>query len=210
MKLPGFRTERRYFEMLNALATRVVRAGHMLDELFTDTSRAGEIVPRIKDVEHDADRLMAEVDGQLEDALITPMDPDDIHTLANRLDAVIDMIDGTARRVRWLHVDGAAPEHARRLADVVARSGEALAEAVRAIQQKRALTMHVHTVRLLEEEADSLYHDGIAILFDRRRDPLEVIKWKELYDRLEDTTDECQHTAQMVQRLAIKYGGAGQ
>ena len=209
VKLLGFPNEKQYFEMLNELAARAVTAAGLMSDLFADTSRVGEIVPRIKDIEHEADRLMTDVDEHLARALVTPMDVEDIHTLANRIDGVIDLIDGTARRVLLFHVDGVTPEHARRLAVIVATSGGILAEAVGAIRKEKALSMHVRSVRQLEEEGDALYHDGVAALFDQRHDPIDVIKWKELYDRLEDTTDECQHVVQLVQRLAYKYSGAG-
>ena len=209
MKLLGFPNEKQYFEMLNELAARAVIAAGLMSDLFADTSRVGELVPRIKDIEHDADRLMTRVDEQLARALVTPMDVEDIHALANRIDGVIDLIYGTARRVILFHIVGAAPEHARRLAAIVATSGGILAEAVGSIRRPKALSMHVRSVRQLEEEGDALYHDGVAALFDRRHDPLDVIKWKELYDRLEDTTDECQHVVQLVQRLSYKYGGVG-
>ena len=209
VKLLGFPNQTQYFEMLNELAARAVTAASLMSDLFADTSRVGELVPRIKDIEHDADRLMADVDEQLARALVTPMDVEDIHALANRIDGVIDLIDGTARRVLLFHIVGAAPEHARRLAAIVATSGGILAEAVGSIRRPKALSMHVRSVRQLEEEGDALYHDGVAALFDRRHDPLDVIKWKELYGRLEDTTDECQHVVQLVQRISYKYGGVG-
>jgi uncharacterized protein len=207
MKVPWFTTDQRYFEMFTGLAVRVVTVADLLSKMFEDLGRAGELVPRIKDVEHEADRLMHELDDRLDRAFITPIDREDIHTLAYRLDNVIDIIDGTARRVILFHIEGAAPDHARRLAEVVARSGEQLAEAVRDIRKEKALSMHLKVVKQLEEDGDALYHDGVAVLFDGGHDPLDVIKWKDLYDRLEEATDECQHTAQMVQSVALKYGG---
>jgi uncharacterized protein len=207
VKLPGFRTDTRYFEMLTGLAARIVTAADLLSKVFADPSRVGDLVPRIKDVEHDADRLMRDIDERLERAFITPMDREDIDSLAYRLDSVIDRIDGTARRVVLFHVEGAVPKHAQRLAEVVARSGERLGEAVRDIRKEKALSMHLRSIKQLEEEGDALYHDGVAELFAGGHDPLDIIKWKELYDRLEATTDECQHTAQVVHSVALKYSG---
>jgi predicted phosphate transport protein (TIGR00153 family) len=209
MRLPGFTADKRYFDMFSGLAARVVTVSDLLSKIFDDPRRADELVPQIKDVEHEADRLMDEVDDRLDRAFITPIDREDIHTLAYRLDNVIDLIDGTARRVVMFHISGTAPEHARRLAEVVARSAGRLAEAVRDIRKEKALSMHLQSVKQLEEEGDALYHDGVAMLFDGRHDPLDVIKWKELYDRLEEATDECQHTAQLVHSVALKYGGFG-
>jgi uncharacterized protein len=207
MRLPGFTPDQRYFAMFTGLAVRVVTASDLLSKMFDDPGRVGELVPRIKDVEHEADRLMHELDERLEGAFITPMDREDIHTLAYRLDNVIDIIDGTARRVVLFHIDGPVPGHARQLAEVVARAGARLAESVRDIRKEKALSMHLRSVKQLEEEGDALYHDGVAALFAGGQDPLDVIKWKELYDRLEEAVDECEHTAQVVQSVALKYGG---
>lgn len=207
MKLPGFTDDKRYFEMFTGLAVRVLTASDLLSKLFADPKRSGELVPRITEVEHEADRLVREVDERVEGAFMTPMDREDIHALAYRLADVIDLIDGTARRVVMFHVEGGVPEQARRLAEVVARSGEQLAEAVRDIRKDKALAMHLRSVKQLEEEGDALYHDGVAALFADGHEPLEVIKWKELYDRLEEAVDECQHTAQVVEGVALKYGG---
>lgn len=207
MKLPGFGTDQQYFEMLTGVAARLVTASDLLGEAFADPKRAGEIVPRINEAEHEADRLVHELDERVGRAVVTPMDREDIHTLAHRLDDVIDLIDGTARRVGLFHVSGEVPVHARRLTEVLARSAEQLAEAVRDIRKGKTLSMHLRSVKQLEEEGDALYHDGVGELFAGGRDPLDIIKWKELYDRLEEATDECEHTAQLVQSIALKYGG---
>jgi uncharacterized protein len=207
MRLPGFTIDQRYFEMFTGLAVRVVTASDLLSKVFDDPGRVADLVPRIKDVEHEAHRMMHEVDERLDGAFITPMDREDIHTLAYRLDNVIDLIHSTARRVVLFHISGAVPEHARRLAEVVAKASERLAEAVRDIQKHKLLAIHLQAVKQLEEEGDTLYHDGVAALFAGGQDPLDVIKWKELYDGLEGATDACQHTAQVLQAVALKYGG---
>ena len=206
MRLPGLGTDQQYFTMLTGLAARLVTASNLLTEMFEDVRRAGELVPRIKDVEHEADRLVHEVDERLEGALVTPMDREDIHALTYRLDNVIDSIDGTAHRALLFHLEG-VPEDARRLADVLRNSTQQLAEAVRDIQKPKSLALHLRSVKHLEEESDALYHDAVAALFAGSHDALDVIKWKELYDRLEHATDECEHTAQVVQSIALKYGG---
>ena len=207
MKLPGLTTDQRYFEMLNTLAGRLVTASGLLGAALADPSRAPEIERRIKDVEHEADALVHEVDERVEGAFVTPMDREDIHALAHRLDDVIDMIDGTAWRVTMFKLGAPAPEPARRMADVLRNSTEELAEAVRDLRKGRSLAMRLRSVKQLEEESDALYHDAVAALFKGGHDAMHVIKWKELYDRLEETTDACKHTAELVQSVALKYGG---
>ena len=150
---------------------------------------------------------MHEMDERVEGAFITPMDREDILTLAHRLDDVIDLIDGTAWRVSMFHLGGPAPEPARRMADVLRNSTAELAQAVRDLRRGKSLAMHLRSVKQLEEEGDALYHDAVAALFAGGQNPLDVIKLKELYDRLEEATDECQHTAELVQSVALKYGG---
>jgi predicted phosphate transport protein (TIGR00153 family) len=207
VKLPGFTADQRYFEMLAALGARLVAASDLLSKAFAEPGRIAEIVPRIKELEHEADRLVDEVEERLEGAFVTPMDREDIDILAHRLDDVIDRVDGTARRLVMFHVGGEVPEHARRLAEVLARAAEQLGEAVRDIRKGKSLSMHLRSVKLLEEEGDAIYHEAVAGLFAGGQDPLDIIKWKEVYDRLEEATDRCQHTAQLVQSVALKYSG---
>src|SRR5262249_36494026 len=153
-------------------------------------ARRGAIVDQIKRLEHQADQVTHEVVTRLDRVFITPLDREDIHLLASRLDDVLDLIDGTARRVQMFHA-GMAPDGARLMADVVVRATGQLLVAVQSLERNPGHTVLDACVQVkrLEEEGDSLYHEWLGRLFEGTPDPLIVIKWKEIYDNLEKTLD---------------------
>jgi hypothetical protein len=137
---------------------------------------------------------------------ITPLDREDIHLLASRLDDVIDLIDGTARRLQMFRA-GKSPEGAVLIADVIGRAVAQLQVAVRSLEKNRGGTVLEACVQVkrLEEEGDSLYHEWLGRLFEGEPDPLNVIKWKEIYDNLEKTLDDIEDAANVLESISIKH-----
>jgi uncharacterized protein Yka (UPF0111/DUF47 family) len=151
-------------------------------------------VRQIKDVEHLADVLTHSINTRIDKSFITPIDREDIHLLASRLDDVIDRLDGTARRVVMLHItEVRAP--ARQMAHV---------KAVMAIKRPREVGGFATQIKLLEEEGDALYHEAVGALFAGTPDPIEVIRWKEVYETLELAIDQCMGVANAVHSISIK------
>lgn len=196
-------TDERFFELFTQLAERLTTAASLLAELFAEPPRIAQLADEIKDVEHDADRLTHEINERIDKTFVTPFDREDIHALAMRLDNVIDLIDGTARRAVIFRVGGVRAE-ARQMAEVLLRSSRELEQLVTNLKRPRTVLDGTPQVKLLEEEGDALYHDAVETLFLGHPDPLEVIKWKELFDRLEDAIDECAHAARTLESIALK------
>ena len=198
----------RFFDLFIAVAERGVEAAGLLEELLkAEEYHRGHLVDSIKRVEHEADQLTHEVVARLDRTFITPLDREDIHTLASRLDDIIDHIDGLARRSQIFHV-GTAPVGAILLADVIKRISEQLLTAVQGLPSNKngtVLTACI-AVKRLEEEGDSLYHEWLGKLFEGSPDPLTVIKWKELYDNLERTLDNAEDVANILESISIKHG----
>jgi hypothetical protein len=200
--------DERFFDLFIAVAERSVEAGGLLEDLLrADADRRTYLVESIKRLEHECDQLTHEVITRLDRSFITPLDREDIHELASRLDDVIDLIDGLARRTQIFHV-GVAPEGAIRLGNVVKRACEELLVAVRGLDKNVAGTVlpACIAVKRLEEEGDSLYHEWLGRMFEGRPDPVELIKWKEVYDTLEKTLDCCEDAANMLESISIKHG----
>jgi uncharacterized protein len=194
-----------FFDLFNELAGHLVETSRMVADLFADPDRVVEHVRRIKDVEHRADLLTANVNQRIDKSFITPIDREDIHTLASRLDDVVDLLDGTARRFQMLHV-GHVLAPAAQLADVLVRAASEIQHAVKAIRKPTLVNQHVIAIKQLEEEGDAIYNDAVGALFAGSPDPLQVIKWKELYDTLERTIDSCMGVAQVLQSISLKNG----
>ena len=168
--------------------------------------RRHAIVDAIKRLEHQADEITHEVVTRLDRVFITPLDREDIHLLASRLDDVVDLIDGAAHRVEMYHA-GTAPPGAVLLAEVVVRATQALQVAVQSLEKNKDRTVldACEQVKRLEEEGDSVYHEWVAKLFEGSPDPLDVIKWKEIYDTMENTLDHMEDVGNVLESISIKH-----
>jgi predicted phosphate transport protein (TIGR00153 family) len=199
--------DEKFFDLFTSVAALSVEAAKLqLDLLRAESVRRGPIVDAIKRLEHEADQITHEVVTRLDRVFITPLDREDIHLLASRLDDVVDLIDGTAHRVQMYRA-GAAPEGAVLLGDVVVRGTQELLIAVQSLEKNkdRSVLEACARVKRLEEEGDSLYHEWVARLFDGSPDPLMVIKWKEIYDTLEKTLDHMEDAGNVLESISIKH-----
>ncbi|MBA3444567.1 MAG: DUF47 family protein [Gemmatimonadales bacterium] len=199
--------DEKFFDLFTSVAALSVEAAKLqLDLLRADMARRGPIVDAIKRLEHAADQVTHEVVTRLDRVFITPLDREDIHLLASRLDDVVDLIDGTAHRVQ-MYQAGEAPQGAVLLGDVVFRGTQELLVAVQSLEKNKdqSVLEACARVKRLEEEGDSLYHEWVARLFDGTPDPLLVIKWKEIYDTLEKTLDHMEDAGNVLESISIKH-----
>ncbi len=199
--------DEKFFDLFSSVAAFTVEAAQLLQELLrSDAQRRTAIVDQIKRLEHQADQVTHDVVSRLDRVFITPLDREDIHLLASRLDDVIDLIDGTARRLLMFRA-GRSPEGAVLIADVIGKAVAELQVAVRSLEKNRAGTVLQACVQVkrLEEEGDSLYHEWLGRLFEGEPDPLTVIKWKEIYDNLEKTLDFIEDAANVLESISIKH-----
>jgi uncharacterized protein len=199
--------DEKFFDLFTSVASLSVEAAKLqLDLLRSDPLRRPAIVDAIKRLEHEADQITHEVVTRLDRVFITPLDREDIHLLASRLDDVVDLIDGAAHRVEMYHA-GTAPAGAVLLAEVVVRATEALLVAVQNLEKNKNRTVlnACEQVKRLEEEGDSVYHEWVAKLFEGSPDPLVVIKWKEIYDTMENTLDHMEDVGNVLESISIKH-----
>ncbi len=199
--------DERFFELFTSVATLNVEAARTLRELFkAPPEKRTYLVETIKRLEHQADQVTHELVTRLDRSFITPLDREDIHLLASRLDDVLDRIDGTARRSAIFRVEK-PPEGILVLADVIARATEQLLEAVKVLENAKpgVVVKACVEVKRLEEEGDSAYSEWLGRLFDEERDPIALVKWKEIYDTMEKTLDQAEDVANVLESIAIKH-----
>lgn len=195
-----------FYEMFGELARRITASSRLLEELFSHPDRLREFEARIKTVEHEADVLVRQVNKRIDASFVTPIDREDIYLLANRLDNVVDLIDGTARRAVMFRITETRPP-ALALAAALVRAGEVIEQQVANIRRPSVVSSHGEHIKSIEEETDALYQRAVGELFDAesgRPDPLEVIKWKELYDKLEEAMDECEDVSNVLESISLK------
>jgi predicted phosphate transport protein (TIGR00153 family) len=199
--------DQRFFELFTRVATLNVEAAKALRDLFAaSVDHRSHLVEVIKRLEHEADNITHELVTRLNRSFITPLDREDIHLLASRLDDVLDRIDGTARRVAIFRAE-IAPTGATILVDVIFRPTEELLRAVKVLENGRGEVMinACIEVKRLEEEGDSAYAEWLGRLFDEEKDPIVLMKWKEIYDTLEKTLDQAEDVANVLESIAIKH-----
>lgn len=195
--------DEQFFDMFEQLAQKLAEAARLLEQLFSEPGRLQEMVQKVKDIEHQADVLTHDLIVRIDRTFVTPIDREDIHQLASRLDDVIDVVDGVARRAQMFRIREFRPQAAQ-LADVLRRAAEVLAESVGNLKKPKLVMQRSGELKKLEEEGDSIYHAAIGALFDDGAEALEVIKWKELFDKLEDAVDLCDDVWNVVESIALK------
>jgi len=179
------------------------RAGDRLREMVDRFDRLDERVTEIQALEKAGDEIDREINRRLEDAFITPFDREDIHELTVRLDDVLDGIQAIAET--FVIYDVTKPtEESRRLAAIIAEQGAELLAALRGLDGLKGLEPHLKTIHDLEHEADGLSRAAVARLFRDGGDPLEVIKWRDLYTSLEETIDAAEDAAEAIERMNHK------
>jgi uncharacterized protein len=192
-----------FFGLFDQLSARLKSSSLMLRDLFSEPQRLEELTKKIKDEEHAADALTYEIKQRIDRSFVTPLDREDIHLLAHRLDNVVDLMDGTARRAKMYHITERR-EAAIALTLVLVECAEALGAGVKDVRNPKSVHTAAKRVKELEEKADAIYSDAIEALFSGRPDALEVIKWKEILDNLEHAVDECEDVANVLESISLK------
>ena len=197
--------EEKFYSDFIAMADQLRAGARMLEEMFAVDPPRMDKAHEIKEVEHKCDFLTHEVIQRLNKTFVTPIDREDIHAMARTLDDVIDAIDDAAALVplyRITTIRGGA----RELAGVIIAQCEQIKLAVEALEPRRGLLEHAVEINRLENEADRLHMAAVGQLYDEERDPMLVMKWKEIFDVLEDATDRCEDVANLLENIVVKHG----
>jgi predicted phosphate transport protein (TIGR00153 family) len=195
--------DEQFFGLFAEIAKRLTASAKIVHQLFQDPDELHRYVADIKELEHEADGLTHDVISRIDKTFVTPLDREDIHMLASRLDDVIDLLDGTARRAAMFRIRETR-EPAQMLSGVLVRAANRIEEAVLGMKKSRVVIEKAREIKSLEEEGDAIYHLAVGSLFDSNLEPLEVIKWKELYDTLERALDQCEDVANVLESISLK------
>jgi uncharacterized protein len=199
-----FIRDREVREDLVRIASRIRTSTRLLQELFEAPADGDAIVLSIGGEERAARLAARELDVRMSRGLLALLDRDDVHMLSRRLERVIRLVQDTAERARTFHIERSAPA-ARQLCGALVGTGEDLAFAVAHISMdERVVLARCAAVTAREEEENRLHSSGVGALFDRPPDPLDVLKWKELYEMLVEALAACRQAARTLERVARK------
>ena len=193
----------RFFELFVADGENLRTAARALDAMISSYDRLGERVAEIQVLEKRGDDIDREISQRLEDAFITPFDREDIHELTVRLDDVVDGIQATAETFVIYGITQPT-EESRQLAGILAAQSEHLLSALRGLDGLKGVEEPLVKVHDLEHEADTLSRAAVAKLFRQGDDPLEVIKWRDIYREMENAIDAAEDAAEAIERMYHK------
>jgi uncharacterized protein len=195
--------EREYFDLFEQAGANIVRAAGLLDEMLASYPDHRELASVIHDCEHDGDRIAHAVIQRLNHTFVTPFDREDIHELVSVLDDIVDFIDEVADYLGVYKID-APMEQSQQLAGVLVEAAGQVAEALTHLRGFKDITRYTVEVHRLENEGDRIVRDAIGSLFEGGIDPMVVIRWKDIYERLENAIDSTERAAYIIEGIVIK------
>jgi uncharacterized protein len=196
--------EERFYDDFVALAEEIRHGASILEEMLAPEQPIWDKADEIKEVEHKCDFLTHEIIQRLHRTFVTPLDREDIHALARSLDDVMDAIDASATIVRLYHIAEVRAE-ARELTRIIMASAEQVVKAIKALERRKGVAEPAVEINRLENEADRAHQAALRRLFEEERDPIVIIKWKEILDFLEDATDRCEDVANVLEGVVVKH-----
>ena len=197
-----------FFVLFEESADYFYQATLLLDEVMMDHRKADIKVKEINDLEHRADKVNDAIIDKLNQTFITPIDREDIYAIANGLDDGVDQLQGMLQRIVIYHT-GEACEGALRLTKLLIESTAEIKRAAALLnaisKNQNELLAITSKIDKLESEGDHVFRGELAYLFEYVKDPIELIKWKDLMEGLEDTLDHCERMADLLKGVVMKY-----
>jgi predicted phosphate transport protein (TIGR00153 family) len=198
------RQEKFYADFLS-MADELQKGSRLLEDMVASDHPVWDKADEIKEVEHKCDFLTHAVIERLNRTFVTPIDREDIHSLARSLDDVMDAIDASATLVRLYRLDPVR-FGARELARIVSSCTGEIRRLLEALELSKGIGVHAIEINRLENEADRVHQQAVGRLFEEESNPIVVLKWKETLDFLEDATDCCEDVANVIEGVMVKHG----
>lgn len=195
-----------FFVLFERAAQNIHDGAEVLKDLLDNFEGVREKARIIEEIEHKGDTITHDIIKKLDTTFITPIDREDILALASSLDDIIDLVHGAARRIVLYKIAEPTPQ-AKELGFLILKSARELHRGIAKMGKGRKLNgvyEHCVEVNSLENEADRVCRDAIAHLFENEKNPVEIIKWKEIYETLETATDRCEDAANVLESVALK------
>jgi predicted phosphate transport protein (TIGR00153 family) len=199
--------ETKFYDWFEKAAQNMVAAATLLRTMLDDGRDWQGRVVQMTELEHQGDFITHEIFDLLHKTFITPLDHDEIHALTTSMDDVVDVIHAAAVALLLYRVERPRPE-AKDLSNVILSATQEIAAAVANLRQKGTLTQmmpRIMEINRLENEADRIARAAISGLVEHRDDIFELIRWKEIYEQLEEATDRCEDVADVLRTVVIKY-----
>jgi hypothetical protein len=194
-----------FFDLFKKAAHNMIEGSRLLKDMMENFRDPVVQARRIKDIEHIGDGITHDIVRKLNQTFITPLDREDIHGLASAMDDILDLVEAVADRFVVFKVTRPT-EAAIKLANILYQSAVAVGTGIDRLGQPHVDLSECNVkINSLENEADRVMRDAISKLFEEEKDPIAVIKWKEIYENFEEGTDRCEDVANILERIALKH-----
>ena len=195
--------EEKFYDDFVAMAEQISAGARLLEEMFSVDPPSAQKAHDVKEVEHKCDFLTHELIQRLNKTFVTPIDREDIHTLATQLDDVVDYIEEVADFMGLYRIE-APMDQAQALASILVDSCRQIAQGMPRLRSFDSMSHFVVEIHRLENEGDRVAREAVASLFEGGIDPMVVIRWKDIFDRLEDAIDATERVANILEGITIK------
>ena len=204
MRLNLIPRDEKFVELFVTDAENVLAAARLLQSFFQNYGERERLASQLIDLEHRGDEISHDIGHRLEKTFVTPFDREEIHALISRLDDVIDLIEEVADTCVLYGVTDPTPA-ANEQADIIVRQCEQIVGAMRDLTDFKKLEPYWIEIHRLENDGDRITRRAIASLFSNGEEPMNVIKWKDVYSLLEETIDACEDVANVIERIFVKH-----
>jgi uncharacterized protein len=195
--------EREFFDLFEEAGGNILRATGLLDEMLRDFPEKSALARDILICEQDGDRITHDIIQRLNQTFVTPIDREDIYEMAGALDDVVDYTEEVADYLGLYKIE-APMDQAQQLAKVLHACGRQIAEAMPRLRGFKDISHYTVEINRLENDGDRITREAIASLFDNGIDPMVVIRWKDIFERLEEAIDATEHVANILEGIVIK------
>lgn len=193
----------KFFDLFKQAAQNALDGARALKEMLEHYDNPQDSWKKLKDLEHEGDRITHRTIRSLNQTFLTPIDAEDIHALTTALDNVMDAIEAAASRMVLFRIDKPTAE-AKELCDTIVNSTEQLVKAVSHMPRLDDIDEYCIEINRLENTADDIYRKAIGQLFENGTSPMDVIKWLDIYEILESATDRCEDVANILETIGLK------
>jgi len=195
--------DRQFFNLFEEAGRNILRAAELLDQMLRDFPDGADLSRDILICEQEGDRITHDIIRRLNKTFVTPIDREDVYALASALDDIVDFIEEVADYLTLYKIE-APMEQSQRLATILLQASRAIAECMPRLYGFQDISHYTIEVNRLENDGDRVTREAIAALFEGGIDPMVVIRWKDIYERLEEAIDSTERVANILEGIVLK------
>jgi uncharacterized protein len=199
--------EEKFFDLFYELATKIEEGGELFLDMVEHYEYSEEKIAKLKDLEQEADVITHRTYEKMHKTFLTPIDREDIYALVNKMDSILDMIEASAARMSLYRVKVPAKEiiDQSKILNKAIKKVKYIVHAMKNMKNAKMILDACVEINTLENEGDIVMRMTMTRLFEQEKDPIELIKWKEIFERIEEAIDVCEDVANIVEGIVLKH-----